>query len=399
MQENFIDALSRFQFFSRHSLWRNHLSALFFSVVVNTLFLFLLLYVVSLNKTTEPQTHLVMSLLDEEFLEVEEIEELVELEEPEPLEAADLGDVDASITSSTRELIENKMSVQETLVEVTESPVKMQKLSEQLKGIRFADVLNEGKNSTRFMGNTEKGNRFAFVIDYSQSMSRDQLAVMKHDLLNAIEAVGEEGLVTVLFFSGPVWRPDQDAQEVAKYWEGDQKIGWKLKEGAEGPNPQWLVPHANNLLALERMIYQTPTTYGTDWYHPLKIVLDMEPRPDMVFFMTDGANSADSSEKTISYIKSLPPYQIRINTIALGVDKKKVRPLEDIAKLTGGNFRHYDSAALVDAAAKLPEAPQKFSKKSIKYLVDQDVKVLLASEQREEFSEVDEMELISFDIQ
>lgn len=86
----------------------------------------------------------------------------------------------------------------------------------------------------------------------------------------ALAAIGERGLATVLFFSGPVWRPDQDALKAESRWTGSNGRGWELKKDAEGPNPQWLIPNRKIMAALTRMIYQTPTTLGTDWYPPLK---------------------------------------------------------------------------------------------------------------------------------
>lgn len=232
------------------------------------------------------------------------------------------------------------------------------------------------------MGNEARGKRFAFVIDYSRSMSDDQLAVMKSELYKAIKGVGEDGLVTVLFFSGPVWRPDQDALAEEKNWTKSRAGGYVLKKGCEGPNPQWLVPTADNLEALERLIYQTPTTLGTDWFTPLKFVLEMSPRPDMVVFMTDGAVSETVSRRTIEYVKGLPQWMVRINTTALGVEPDKAEPLRILAEMTGGKFRLYDKEELARAAQKLPHAPTTFSSKNLRYLGDEDFRQRVQEQMR-----------------
>jgi len=225
-----------------------------------------------------------------------------------------------------------------------------------------------GGMGVNFMGAESTGSRFAFVIDYSKSMKPIQQAVVKNELYKALENIGGNGMATVLFFSGPVWRPDQDAVEVRDDWEGSNGKGWFLKEGEEGPNPRWFYPDTDNLKAMERMIYQTPTTFGTDWYHPLKFVLEMEPPPDVVFFMTDGNVPTSSSEKTLKMVEDLQEGNIVIHTVVLGLSEQRAEPLKTISEITKGDFRNYTQEELADMNSKLPEPPTTFSSKSIDYL-------------------------------
>ncbi len=218
-----------------------------------------------------------------------------------------------------------------------------------------------------FMGSESSGTRFAFVIDYSKSMSQLQQRVTKAELYSALEEIGDYGLATVLFFSGPVWRPDQDEKTIRPLWQGNNGNGWFLKEEANGPDPQWFYPNSHNLAAMERMIYETPTTFGTDWYHPIKFVLKMEPPPDVIFFMTDGRSSKNTITKTLEMIDDLPKDQVVINTVALGVKPQDSEPLEEIAKMTGGEFKSYDDAQLKEREEKLDDIPDNFSSKSIRY--------------------------------
>ena len=311
----------------------------------------------------------------------------VELEELEPLEEPpDIVDTmtppDVNQDMDMAEIVEETLSVEEPLISTAESPLIMPAFDELQSG-DFEQLLDAGKMTTRFMGDEAKGKRFAFVIDYSRSMSKNQLAVMKYELYKAIKGVGEEGLVTVLLFSGPVWRLDQDALATEKKWTKRKGGGYKLKRGAKGPDPQWLSPTGDNLEALERLIYKTPTTYGTDWFNPLKLVLEMSPRPDMVVFMTDGSVSEKISNKTIEYVERLPRRMVRINTIALGVDRDKAEPLRIISDMTGGKFRLYDKEELAEVAQKLPRAPTTFSSKRLHYLNDREISQKLEAQQTE----------------
>lgn len=231
-------------------------------------------------------------------------------------------------------------------------------------GTGFGGGMGIGVN---FMGSSSTGSRFAFVIDYSKSMSQLQQRVVKSELYTALEAIGDRGLATVLFFSGPVWRPDQDEKELRPHWNQVSMHEFHLKEGQEGPDPQWFYADAHNLAAMERMIYETKTTGGTDWYNPIKFVLEMDPPPDVIFFMTDGRTSQNSITKTIEMIEELPKGSVIINTVALGVKEKDKAPLEQIAEMTKGEFKSYNDAELQEQEKTLPEAPVDFSTKSIRY--------------------------------
>ena len=342
-----------------------HLSGPTGSIILHVVMLLLLIKLATFE-TREQTAEVQVIVVDPETVEFDELEPLDDLLEDDldpPL--------DVSRDMETAEIVEEMFRAEDLAISAAESPVIMAGLN-QFQAVNLEQLVDAGKRTTRFMGNEARGKRFAFVIDYSRSMSEDQLAVMKSELYKAIKGVGEDGLVTVLFFSGPVWRPDQDALASEKNWTKSRGGGYELKKGCEGPNPQWLLPTEDNLEALERLIYQTPTTLGTDWFTPLKLVLEMSPRPDMVVFMTDGSVSETVSRRTIEYVKGLPQWMVRINTTALGVEPDKAEPLRILAEMTGGKFRLYDKEELANAAQKLPRAPTTFSSKDLRYLSDED---------------------------
>lgn len=319
---------------------------------------------------SQPQQETDQAIKVIETSDVEDIQEIEELIPPEDLEETEMTeDMSLDMSEMVTEQLDTSVPEEQTAIaSPVVSPVIMEGLAQALGGVSLEGLGDGTKRATRFMGQSAEGNRFAFVIDYSLSMSKDQLRAMKHELTTALQAIGEQGLATLLFFSGPVWRPDQDAIEAENRWGGNNRRGYFLKDGAEPPNPQWLVPDRRNMAALERMIYQTPITFGTDWYPPLKEVLDMRPRPDIIFFMTDGAVPGDSADRTVEMVDALPKGKIQINTVALGVAEEKVTALKEIAEMTGGNFRHYDQRELKDLVASLPDAPEKFDDADLRYL-------------------------------
>ena len=341
------------------------------SLVLNAGLMVLLLVFIKFNAHPEKDDFAVkMMEMDEVPLEeIEVMEDIIENQVVEDVEVTDMIVMDAIDMQMDTSFPEDT-----TLASDIASPVSLKGLVAKSGGVSLGAIDGGMTRQTSFMGQSAEGARFAFVIDYSKSMSKDQLKVMKHELYSAVKKIGEGGLVSLIFFSGPVWRPDQDGvNRDAKSgafarWGGSNGKGWYLKEGAEGPTPKWLIPNNRNLAALERLIYQTPTTYGTDWYPPLKEALSIRPAPDIIFFMTDGACPAGSITRTLEMVDDLPPKSVTINTVVLGIDESKATALKDIAEMTGGSFRHYGNQELKDVANALPAEPDDFKDFELTYL-------------------------------
>ena len=380
----------------KSQLRRQHLSSVVVSVLVNTGLMILLISTISFSEP-KPDVSRIVKVMDEPepMDEIEDVEELVEPDEPDLKDIAD--EINANLQDVVSENLDTSMpQEQETLASSIASPVIMKGITMGETGVDLSG-LGDGEGRTTFMGQQASGNRFAFIIDYSKSMDDTQLAVMKHELTNALAAIGERGLATVVFFAGPVWRPDENAKEAAKRWEGDDwTTNWRLKEDEEGPRPQWLIPNRRNMAALQRMIYQTPTVGGTDWYPPMKEVLGMRPRPDIIFFMTDGRTSKDSSGKTLELVEKMR-HEIQVNTVALGVKDKDVEPLEQLASMTGGKFRLYGNKELREVEKNLPKAPTEFKEFSLTYLSSDDV-IARTNQARKKLPSAEEKDWVSFEI-
>jgi hypothetical protein len=234
-----------------------------------------------------------------------------------------------------------------------------------------------GKISGKFLGTGGSGRRFFFILDYSASMGRDNLLVLKSHLMNALKSFKGAGEVALVFFAGPVWLPQEDGKAVRTKWNEAGQNFHCTKDGNLKllPQPKWMVPNKHNLAILDKYICNTAKVLGTNWYLPFYIALKkMKPKPDVIFFMTDGAVSRDIVDKCMSLVKQYGK-DVTINTIAFGAEKGW-RDLEKLAKLSkNGTFKGYSRADLEKMAAGII-LPSKFtSDTDFDYAVPKQAKV------------------------
>ena len=212
----------------------------------------------------------------------------------------------------------------------------------------------------KFLGTGGSGSRFMFILDYSASMSKDQLLVLKAHLMKALKAFKGKGEVALLFFAGPTWLPQEDGMAVYKKWGGKGKYDHFPKDMSSSyPKPQWMVPNAHNIAILDKYICQSGKVGGTNWSHPFRIALEnMKPKPQVIFFMTDGNVSGKISSQCIDLVKKYGK-KITINTIGFGVT---AGALTEIAKLSkGGVFKGYSKSELKSMAKEIT-LPTSFTK-------------------------------------
>jgi hypothetical protein len=195
-------------------------------------------------------------------------------------------------------------------------------------------VLNKAFASN-FMGVKSQANKILFIIDYSASMKgRDK--VMRYELCKAIDKLPAVGSVAVLFFSGPTWIAGQDANALHKNWEGSNGGGWKPKEGHTPERPKWMPVTPSNKKKLKEAVVSTPLTFGTVWDNSFDWAFYMNPKPDVIYFMTDG--NANKNLQGMEIIKSKKG-KTKIYTIGYGAPAGAKKPLEEIAAITGGKSK------------------------------------------------------------
>ena len=212
-----------------------------------------------------------------------------------------------------------------------------------------------GTVAGKFLGTGGSGSRFFFILDYSGSMNRNRLLVMKSHLIKALEAFKGKGQVAILFFSGPVWLPQEDAKAVRRAWTKAGQNFHCTTPGSEKlyPSPKWFKPNKHNLEILKKYICQTPVTLGTNWLHPFTVALkNMKEKPNVIFFMTDGSVDKYIVDDCMELVKKYGK-RVIINTIGFGLNKGG-NDLEALAKLSkGGVFKGYTNLELEKMASEV----------------------------------------------
>lgn len=196
-------------------------------------------------------------------------------------------------------------------------------------------ALNNAFTSS-FMGVQSQANRIAFIIDYSASM-RGKDKVMRDELDAAVNKLPPAGEVCLIFFSGPSWLAGEDAKKIHNNWQGDQKKGWKPAPGFKPTKPKWVPVTPTTKKKLSKAIWTTPLTFGSVWDNSYRWALTMlNPKPDVIYFMTDGA--APDGLKGMEIIRQHRG-RTKIYTIAYGTPDRAKIPLKEIADMTGGKFK------------------------------------------------------------
>lgn len=205
-----------------------------------------------------------------------------------------------------------------------------------------------GNGGTTFFGQSVKAERIAYVIDYSASMrgqGREEL--MRKELKDSVEQISMKTNYALIFFAGPAWVAGDDVdwnkQGAIVKGKGGKKYNWKSKgrandwehSGKKEP-VDWLVASKGQIAKSKKIIKETRLVWGTRWDNPLEMALAMDPPPQVIYFMTDGA--ASGSDKWARAVGAKAKGKgIKINCIAM-MEPKAHKDMDDLAKRTGGQF-------------------------------------------------------------
>ncbi len=205
--------------------------------------------------------------------------------------------------------------------------------------------------ASNFMGVKTQANKICFIIDYSASM-RGRDIVMRDELTAAIEKLPAVGSVCVMFFSGPTWLAGEDAHALHKNWAGTNGAGWAPKEGFTPTKPKWIPVTPRTKKALTDAVWSTPLTFGTVWNNSFEWAFNLNPKPDVIYFMTDG--NANKSLQGMEIIQSKKG-RTKIYTIGYGAPANAKKPLEEIAAMTGAKSKFVEMDEIRAMEAKIPK--------------------------------------------
>lgn len=177
-----------------------------------------------------------------------------------------------------------------------------------------------GGGAARFFGVEAQGNRFAYIVDVSGSMSGaidrtgrlTRLDVLKRELTRSIEALLENASFLVVTFSS---------------LETTYPLGKRREWTSAGDaGRQWARAEIACLTA----------NGATEPVRAFQIVLSMRPRPDAIYFMTDGEFDPKYAHQIIS-LNTVP--RVPVHCITL-ISRDGEQTMRRIAEETGGTYTH-----------------------------------------------------------
>ncbi|MDG2423055.1 MAG: hypothetical protein P8M22_03655 [Phycisphaerales bacterium] len=183
------------------------------------------------------------------------------------------------------------------------------------KGVSGQAALGGAGGAASFFGVSSKGERFAYIVDRSGSMAiNDKLILATTELKRSVKRLPDYAQFFVVFFSSrmtplPSW---QQGWVRARPHQFNRLVGWIRKINDEGGNG------------------------GTQPLSSFRRVLSLTPKPDVIFFLTDGQVQGMTAADVANLNRKGEPSVI--NTIAYATNESQ-QLLERIAHESGGVYR------------------------------------------------------------
>jgi hypothetical protein len=219
-------------------------------------------------------------------------------------------------------------------------------------GLGFGGTGSGPGGKVGFFGQTSSARRVAFVIDYSLSMKGEREAIMREELAKSIKELKMGIHYTLIFFAGPAWFAGEELKTIGGpkkvvvrgdgresfEWQGTSPTEWKIMS-AKLPQVKWRDASGSNIRESLKHIKETKLVWGTDWDDPLEIALDANPKPDVIYFMTDGiaGNRSMATAQAIAKRATSGPSKVVINCISM-MEPKALEPMKVMAQKTGGQM-------------------------------------------------------------
>lgn len=170
-----------------------------------------------------------------------------------------------------------------------------------------------GAGGTSFFGVGGRGSRFAYVVDVSGSMSQDdRLAIAFEELKRSIGALPDYASLLLLLFSDRTFQPP-------------------FQNG-------YLRAMPGNVTRVKRWLDEVGPMGGTDPSSSFELIFNMDPPPDIVFFLTDGEIPPHIAGWIASRNGREGKKRFPIHCIAFSPDAGQ-EPLRKIARESEGTFR------------------------------------------------------------
>ena len=197
-----------------------------------------------------------------------------------------------------------------------------------------------------FVGQTATGRRVVFVVDVSGSMSAigqgesiSRFDLLKKELNKSMSQMPMGTAYQVLFFSDFAWPHNEvdsrNSVAMAKYrWEIEPKDYKKVKI----PPFKYILASPFSVQDSKSIIQNADNPGGTNWGSGLLMALNANPKPDVIFFMTDGNRSDEMGWidiVTAENKRKLPMTAIYTSAMQ---QPDAARELDALAKRNNGRF-------------------------------------------------------------
>ncbi len=180
------------------------------------------------------------------------------------------------------------------------------------------DSALSGGGAASFFGVEAQGSRFAYVVDISLSMAEDRLAALKVALGESVEGLLEHTHFAIVLYNS-------DAYPLSRRG--------------------WIPATEKSKRILSRDLRAVRATGGTNPIPGFEIVFAMKPRPDAIYFMTDGQFQVP--ERVAARIARMNERGLRrtpIHCITF-IDDSGADIMKAIARRSGGTYTHVRSVA------------------------------------------------------
>jgi hypothetical protein len=170
-----------------------------------------------------------------------------------------------------------------------------------------------------FFGVEVSGSRIAYIVDASASMAQSgKIAALKRELLASLQGLPPGSEFIVVVFS------DEHATR------------------ALGGAPRWRDAGEQGRADVETAIRALAPSGGTQPLGAFRIAFGLEPKPEAVYFMTDGVLPRNDAARIIGTVRSLNERsgpRAPIHTIAFG-SQEGAEDLRRIARQSGGTYTY-----------------------------------------------------------
>ncbi len=197
-----------------------------------------------------------------------------------------------------------------------------------------------------FLGNTATAKHVVFVVDVSGSMSASmnvggssmsRFDLLKRELNKSISALAAGTAYQVLLFSDFTWPHDTVDSNDMRALSGYE---WKITATSKNvsiPRFSYLAANPSNVNKSKKIILDANNPGGTNWGSGLLMALKGSPRPEVIFFMTDGNRSDEQGWINAVSEENSRGKRTIIHTTALGTPDA-AKDLAEMARRNGGKF-------------------------------------------------------------